>query len=174
MSLVIPTDAVVGFALVLTRMIGVFLFAPVFGHSVVPVRIRTSLAVAVAFFTAVNLEIGPLAQQVEQLVPIDLERGAGCRDDETQLLVFRLGEGRSFLWSVTPDALDSFVLPFFGLHFLLIVFIRVAFSVWLLIHLVGGGNFSRGRRFICGLCCGGHLFFLRFTRFRLLALDHCF
>lgn len=61
MSVVVPIDAVVGFALVLTRMLGVFFFAPVFGHTVVPVRIRLSLAVAVAWFTAVQLELGPIA-----------------------------------------------------------------------------------------------------------------
>ncbi len=50
MSLSIPLDAVVGFGLALTRMLGIFLYAPVFGHTVVPFRIRLGLAVTIAWF----------------------------------------------------------------------------------------------------------------------------
>lgn len=55
MSVAISMEAVIGFGLALTRMLGVFLFAPVFGHTVVPFRVRLVLAVSVAWFVTPHL-----------------------------------------------------------------------------------------------------------------------
>ena len=41
MNVAIPLDVVVGFGLALARLLGVFLFAPIFGHDLVPLRIES-------------------------------------------------------------------------------------------------------------------------------------
>lgn len=61
MSVAIPIEAVLSFGLALTRMLGVFLFAPVFGHTVVAFRVRLVLAVAIAWFVAPQLDASELA-----------------------------------------------------------------------------------------------------------------
>lgn len=57
MSIAVSLDFVAGFGLVLTRMLGIFLFAPLFSHSVVPFRVRLALAVAIAWFLAPQLDV---------------------------------------------------------------------------------------------------------------------
>jgi flagellar biosynthetic protein FliR len=88
MSVIVPMDVVVGFGLVLTRMLGVFLFAPVFGHSVVPVRVRLGLSVAVAWFTAVQIELGPFALDASLAFAVVREATIGLAIGFAASLVF--------------------------------------------------------------------------------------
>ena len=56
-----PIDAVVAFGLALTRMLGVFFIAPVFGHKAIPLRVRLVLAIAMAWFVAPQLDTSQFA-----------------------------------------------------------------------------------------------------------------
>ncbi|MEM7409180.1 MAG: flagellar biosynthetic protein FliR [Myxococcota bacterium] len=59
MSIAIPLDWLTGFGLALTRLIGAFLYAPVFGHAVVPARVRLMIALALAFWLSSGLSVDP-------------------------------------------------------------------------------------------------------------------
>ena len=59
MSWAIPLDWLTAFALALTRLIGVFLFAPIFGHGAVPARVRLGIALALAYWIASTLSVDP-------------------------------------------------------------------------------------------------------------------
>jgi flagellar biosynthetic protein FliR len=58
----LPLDHALAFALAAIRLTGVFLVAPIFGHTLLPVRVRAALAVAVAWACAANwgAELPPL------------------------------------------------------------------------------------------------------------------
>jgi len=55
MNVEVPLDLVLGFALALARLLGACMFAPVFGHESVPLRVRVALAAALAWFVAPTL-----------------------------------------------------------------------------------------------------------------------
>ena len=57
MSVAIPLDFVLGFALALARLLGVFLFAPIFGHAAVPLRVRVGTASALAWLAAPGIGV---------------------------------------------------------------------------------------------------------------------
>ncbi len=59
MSVAVPLEIVVGFALALTRILGVLLFAPIFGHRVVPARVRLGVAVLLAWMVAPQAAVDP-------------------------------------------------------------------------------------------------------------------
>lgn len=52
MNVAVPLDLVLGFALALVRVLGVFMFAPIFGHQTVPMRVRVGLAAVLAWVVA--------------------------------------------------------------------------------------------------------------------------
>ena len=88
MSVTVPIDVVVGFGLVLTRMLGVFFFAPLFGHTAVPVRVRLGLAVAVAWFTVATLELAPVALDASLALAVVREATIGFALGFAASLVF--------------------------------------------------------------------------------------
>jgi len=51
-NLVVPLEGVLAFCLALTRLLGVFLFAPIYGHEAVPMRVRVGLAAVLAWVAA--------------------------------------------------------------------------------------------------------------------------
>ncbi len=55
MNVEVPLDFVLGFALALARVLGALMFAPIFGHEAVPLRVRVALAAALAWFVAPSL-----------------------------------------------------------------------------------------------------------------------
>lgn len=61
MNVEVPIDWVTGFALALTRLLGVFMFAPVFAHTAVPTRVRLGIALALAWFVAPHTPVDPMA-----------------------------------------------------------------------------------------------------------------
>ncbi len=74
MSVAISLDTVAAFGLALTRMLGIFLFAPVFGHTAVAFRVRLGLAVAIAWLVAPQL--GPSAETLQAGIGLAVVREA--------------------------------------------------------------------------------------------------
>lgn len=52
MNVAVPLDLVLGFSLALVRVLGVFAFAPIFGHQAVPMRVRVGIAAVLAWMVA--------------------------------------------------------------------------------------------------------------------------
>ena len=82
MTWVVPLDASAAFALAMIRLLGVFLFAPFFGHAAVPMRVRVGLAFLVAWMGAAHwavvpppAEMGPIALAVLQEAVIGVSLG---------------------------------------------------------------------------------------------------